>query len=68
MYLDEGDRRTMRRLLPAVLTSLVAAALAFGTALGMIAVLNAPPEQPNVPLVTFDRTGDPPTSRGAGGE
>lgn len=47
----------MRRLLPPVLTSLVAAVLAVGAALGMVAALNATPEQPNVPLVTFDRTG-----------
>ncbi|MFD7661599.1 hypothetical protein [Streptomyces sp. NPDC059788] len=46
----------MHRLLAAVLTSLAAAALAVGAALGLVAVLSATPEQPNVPLVTFDRT------------
>ncbi|MEU2787363.1 hypothetical protein [Streptomyces sp. NPDC007100] len=46
----------MHRLLAAVLTSLVAAALAAGAAFGIVAALGATPEQPNVPLVTFDRT------------
>ncbi|MFH9420695.1 hypothetical protein [Streptomyces sp. NPDC017529] len=45
----------MHRLLAAVLTSLVAAALAVGAAFGIVAALGATPEQPNVPLVTFDR-------------
>ncbi|MEV5592317.1 hypothetical protein [Streptomyces sp. NPDC052496] len=46
----------MHRLLAAVLTSLAGAALAVGAALGIVAALDATPEQPNVPLVTFDRT------------
>jgi hypothetical protein len=48
----------MHRLLAAVLTTLAAAALAVGAALGIVAALNAAPEQPNVPLVTFDRAGE----------
>lgn len=47
----------MPRLLAAALTALAAAALAVGAALGIVAALQAPPEQPNVPLVTFDRGG-----------
>ncbi|UNO42230.1 hypothetical protein [Streptomyces sp. MST-110588] len=47
----------MHRLLAAVLTSLIAAALALGTAQIVIAVFNATPEQPNVPLVTFSDRG-----------
>lgn len=52
----EGARRAMHRLLAAVLTSLGAAVLAVGASLGIVAALDATPEQPNVPLVTFDRT------------
>lgn len=48
----------MRRIVAAVLTCLVAAALAVGAALGVVAALDATPEQPNVPLVTFDGVGD----------
>ncbi|WP_181138621.1 hypothetical protein [Streptomyces sp. Ru73] len=48
----------MPRLLAAALTCLAAAALAVGAGLGAVAALNATPEQPNVPLVTFDRTGE----------
>ncbi|WP_196943109.1 hypothetical protein [Streptomyces sclerotialus] len=48
----------MPRLLAAALTCIAAAALAVGAALGAVAALNATPEQPNVPLVTFDRTGE----------
>ncbi|MER7396299.1 hypothetical protein ABT381_12350 [Streptomyces sp. NPDC000151] len=50
-------RRAMPRLLAAALTCLAAAALAVGAGLGAVAVLHATPEQPNVPLVTFERTG-----------
>lgn len=42
------------RLVAAVVTSLVAAALAVGAALGLVAALNATPDQPNVPLVSFN--------------
>ncbi|MFG2285538.1 hypothetical protein ACGFOU_05660 [Streptomyces sp. NPDC048595] len=48
----------MHRTLAAVLTALAAAALAVGVALGVVAALGATPEQPNVPLVTFGRTGE----------
>lgn len=43
----------MHRLIAAALTCVVAAALAVGAALGIVAALNATPEQPNVPLVHF---------------
>ncbi|UGY91206.1 hypothetical protein [Streptomyces gobiensis] len=43
----------MHRLLAAALTCVVAALLAVGAALGAVALLNASPEQPNVPLVHF---------------
>ncbi|MEU9122334.1 hypothetical protein AB0C96_21155 [Streptomyces sp. NPDC048506] len=48
----------MHRTLAAALTALAAAALAVGVALGIVTALQATPEQPNVPLVTFDRTGE----------
>ncbi|MER6998172.1 hypothetical protein [Streptomyces sp. NPDC000410] len=44
----------MRRLLAASTTAVIAAALAVGTAFGIVALLDATPEQPNVPLVTYD--------------
>ncbi|MFD8543928.1 hypothetical protein [Streptomyces sp. NPDC059649] len=47
----------MHRMLAAALTALLAAALAVGAALGIVAALDATPEQPNVPLVSFDRAG-----------
>ncbi|MFI9046338.1 hypothetical protein [Streptomyces sp. NPDC053427] len=48
----------MHRTLAAALTALAAAALAVGAALGIAAALDSTPRQPNVPLVTFDRTGE----------
>ncbi|WP_199816463.1 hypothetical protein [Streptomyces sp. NRRL S-1448] len=48
----------MHRMLAAALTALIAAALAVGTALGVVAALDTTPEQPNVPLVSFDRAGE----------
>lgn len=42
------------RLVAAVVTSVAAAALAVGAALGLVAALNATPDQPNVPLISFD--------------
>ncbi|WP_199812513.1 hypothetical protein [Streptomyces sp. NRRL S-337] len=48
----------MHRMLAAALTALTAAALAVGAALGVVAALDTTPEQPNVPLVTFDRAGE----------
>ncbi|MDK1473938.1 hypothetical protein QNO07_11010 [Streptomyces sp. 549] len=47
----------MPRLLAAALTCLAAALLAVGTAFGAVALLNASPEQPNVPLVHFPQQG-----------
>ncbi|WP_406865035.1 hypothetical protein ABZO31_33185 [Streptomyces sp. HUAS MG47] len=44
----------MRRLLAALTTALFAAALAAGAAFGIVALLEAPPEQPNVPLITYE--------------
>ncbi|NGO69682.1 hypothetical protein [Streptomyces boncukensis] len=46
----------MHKLLAAALTCVVAAALAVGTGLGIVAALNATPDQPNVPLVRFNPT------------
>lgn len=48
----------MSRLLAALLTCVATAALATGAAFGIVAALDATPEQQNVPLVTFP---DPPT-------
>ncbi|GAA3070672.1 MULTISPECIES: hypothetical protein [Streptomyces] len=47
----------MSRLLAAVLTMAAAAALAVGAALGIVALLDATPEQPNTPLITYENTG-----------
>ncbi|KNE81275.1 MULTISPECIES: hypothetical protein [Streptomyces] len=47
----------MPRLLAAFLTCVVSAVLATGAAFGIVAALDATPEQQNVPLVTFP---DPP--------
>ncbi|GHC41284.1 hypothetical protein ACFWZT_33005 [Streptomyces alboflavus] len=44
----------MHRLLAATLTVAVAAALAVGAALGIVALLNATPDQPNRPLVHYE--------------
>ncbi|MET9096337.1 hypothetical protein ABZX72_30110 [Streptomyces cyaneofuscatus] len=44
----------MRRLIAAAATTLVAAALAFGAAFGIVALLGATPEQPNTPLISYD--------------
>ncbi|MEU6675821.1 hypothetical protein [Streptomyces sp. NPDC046853] len=44
----------MHRLLAAGLTVVVAAALAVGAAFGIVAALNATPEQPNTPLVHYE--------------
>ncbi|WP_055550512.1 hypothetical protein [Streptomyces sp. NBRC 110028] len=43
----------MPRLLAAAVTCLLSAALAAGAAFGIVALLGATPDQPNVPLVTF---------------
>ncbi|MCC3650383.1 hypothetical protein LIX60_02495 [Streptomyces sp. S07_1.15] len=47
----------MPRLLAAFLTCIASAVLATGAAFGIVAALDATPEQQNVPLVTFP---DPP--------
>ncbi|MBB1243857.1 hypothetical protein GL263_09845 [Streptomyces durbertensis] len=43
----------MHRLLAAALTCVAAAILAVGAAVGVVSLLSATPEQPNVPLVYF---------------
>ncbi|MGP3976960.1 hypothetical protein ACTWQF_23695 [Streptomyces sp. 8N114] len=48
----------MHRLLAAALTCVVAAGLAVGAGFGIVAALNATPEQPNVPLVHFHSSPD----------
>ncbi|MBT2898046.1 hypothetical protein [Streptomyces sp. McG3] len=44
----------MRRLIAAAVTVLVAAALAVGAAVGVVALLDATPDQPNTPLISYD--------------
>lgn len=44
----------MHRLIAATTTALIAAALAVGTAFGTVALLETTPEQPNVPLISYD--------------
>ena len=44
----------MPRLLAALLTVAAAAVLAVGAALGVVALLNATPDQPNTPLITYE--------------
>jgi hypothetical protein len=47
----------MSRLLAAVLTMVAAAALAAGAAFGAVALLDATPDQPNTPLITYENAG-----------
>jgi hypothetical protein len=47
----------MSRLLAAAITVAVATALAVGAALGIVAVLDATPDQPNTPLITYQNAG-----------
>ncbi|MEE1766522.1 MULTISPECIES: hypothetical protein [unclassified Streptomyces] len=47
----------MSRLLAAVLTMVAAAALALGAAFGIVALLDATPDQPNTPLITYENAG-----------
>jgi hypothetical protein len=47
----------MSRLLAAALTVVLAAALAVGASLGIVALLEARPDQPNTPLVTYEHAG-----------
>ncbi|MFE6283670.1 hypothetical protein [Streptomyces sp. NPDC057877] len=46
----------MSRLIAAT-TVVVAVALAVGAALGIVALLDATPEQPNTPLITYEQAG-----------
>ncbi|MFI8853533.1 hypothetical protein [Streptomyces sp. 891-h] len=48
----------MHRLLAATLVCVAAAGLAVGTGFGIVAALDATPEQPNVPLVHFHSSPD----------
>ncbi|KUM81129.1 hypothetical protein AQI70_03820 [Streptomyces curacoi] len=47
----------MSRLLAAALTVVLAAVLAVGAALGVVALLEATPDQPNTPLITYEQAG-----------
>jgi len=47
----------MSRLLAAALTMAAAAALAAGATLGIVALLDATPDQPNTPLITYQNAG-----------
>jgi hypothetical protein len=48
----------MPRLLAASITVVTAAALAVGAALGVVALLEATPEQPRTPLITYEQAGE----------
>ncbi|MEU9860211.1 hypothetical protein AB0D99_04995 [Streptomyces sp. NPDC047971] len=52
----------MPRLLAAFLTCAASAVLAAGAAFGIVAALDATPEQQNVPLVTFPEPPSPGTT------
>ncbi|MHC3472139.1 hypothetical protein ACYF6T_26085 [Streptomyces sp. 7R007] len=47
----------MSRLLAAAVTVVIAAVLAVGAALGIVALLEATPDQPNTPLITYEQAG-----------
>ncbi|WP_187284871.1 hypothetical protein [Streptomyces sp. uw30] len=47
----------MSRLLAAALTVALAAVLAVGAALGVVALLEATPDRPNTPLITYEQAG-----------
>jgi hypothetical protein len=47
----------MPRLLAAALTVVIAAVLAVGAALGVVALLEATPDQPDTPLITYEQAG-----------
>ncbi|WP_196218091.1 hypothetical protein [Streptomyces blattellae] len=47
----------MSRLLAAALTVAAAAAVAVGAAFGIVALLEATPDQPNSPLITYEQAG-----------
>ncbi|MGW1296078.1 hypothetical protein [Streptomyces sp. NPDC002533] len=44
----------MRRLIAALATAVVAAGLAVGAAVGVVALLDATPDQPNTPLISYN--------------
>ncbi|MEU1797146.1 hypothetical protein [Streptomyces californicus] len=44
----------MRRIVAAAVTALVAATLAVGAVVGAVALLDATPDQPNTPLISYD--------------
>ncbi|MDQ0983041.1 hypothetical protein [Streptomyces sp. V2I9] len=46
----------MRRIVAATVTVLVSATLAVGAAVGVVALLDATPDQPNTPLISYDTT------------
>jgi hypothetical protein len=47
----------MPKLYAALVTVAVAAALAVGAALGIVALLDVTPDQPNTPLITYENAG-----------
>jgi hypothetical protein len=47
----------MNRLLAAVLSAAAGAALAVAAAFGVLALINATPDQPNTPLLTYETPG-----------
>ncbi|MFJ8824710.1 hypothetical protein ACIREE_23375 [Streptomyces sp. NPDC102467] len=47
----------MNRLLVAALSAALGAALAVAASFGVLALINATPDQPNTPLVTFETPG-----------
>ncbi|MFJ4687980.1 hypothetical protein [Streptomyces sp. NPDC088789] len=47
----------MSRLTAAAVTVVAAAALAVGAVLGVVALLEATPDQPNTPLITYEQAG-----------
>ncbi|MEV1019032.1 hypothetical protein [Streptomyces sp. NPDC050264] len=47
----------MNRLLAAALSAALGAALAGAASFGVLALINATPDQPNTPLVTFETPG-----------
>ncbi len=51
---EQGADPIMRRLITAAATALVGAALAVGAAMGIVALLDATPEQPNTPLISYE--------------
>ncbi|MEB8343627.1 hypothetical protein [Streptomyces endophyticus] len=47
----------MNRLLAAAFSAATGAALALAAAFGVLALINATPDQPNTPLVTYETPG-----------